>query len=355
MRQLRWGILSTAGIARKAMIPAIQAAPNARLLAIASESGKACDVSGQFAIPRAYHSFLALLEDPEIDAVYVPLPNSLHARWVIKAARHGKHVLCEKPAALTAREARSMQAACDQAGVCLMEGYMYRHHPQHTRVREILESGEIGEVRLVRGQFSFLLDTTATNIRLERDSAGGSLHDVGCYPLDVIRRLLGMPDQVSVLGRVPSELGVDVTASGILRYADGRQAEFSSSFEQAMVNRYEVVGTHGTLLVPMAFRPDKQGGVGELVITDEQRRRRSEFVYGDQYPAQVEAFSAWVLGDRPAPDPTAELTDQARLIEACRQSLEAHQPISSPTPVIVRTRPITTPDPTDHPFEEDTP
>lgn len=328
MRQLNWGILSTAGIARKAMMPAIQAAPNARLLAIASESGRAGDVASQFAIPRSHDSFQALLADPEVEAVYVPLPNSLHARWVIEAACHGKHVLCEKPAALTADDARRMQSACDEAGVCLMEGYMYRHHPQHARALEILDSGEIGELRQLRGQFSFPLDLASINIRLDADQGGGSLHDVGCYVLDVARRLLGMPQAVTAIGRVPETLGVDTTVAGILHYADGRLAEFSASFEQAMVNRYELIGSRGTLLLPAAFRPDQQGGVGELVVTDDQGREHREFVHGDQYPAQVEAFSAWALGAGPAPDAPGELLDQARLLEATRRALATAQSVS---------------------------
>jgi D-xylose 1-dehydrogenase (NADP+, D-xylono-1,5-lactone-forming) len=328
MRELRWGILSTAGIARKAMIPAIQVAPNARLLAIASESGKAAEVAGQFAIPRAHDSFAALLEDPEIEAVYVPLPNHLHARWVIEAARHGKHVLCEKPAALTLAEAEQMQAACDAAGVCLMEGYMYRHHPQHARARAVLDGGELGEIRQLRGLFSFPLDLTSANIRLSADQGGGCLHDVGCYGLDVARRLLGMPDEVTVMGHMGQALGVDTRVSGILRYADGRLAEFGASFEQAPINRYEVIGTRGSLLLLAAFRPDKQGGVGELVITDEQGRMRREFVHGDQYPAQVAAFSAWVLGEGPAPDARHDLVDQARLLEAARRALATARVVS---------------------------
>ncbi len=328
MRQLQWGILSTAGIARKAMIPAIQAAPNARLTAIASESGKAGDVAAEYGIPRAHDGFRHLLEDPDVEAVYVPLPNHLHARWVCEAARHGKHVLCEKPAALDAEEARAMQAACDRAGVALMEGYMYRHHPQHARSREIMESGEIGEVRQVRGLFSFPLDLNADNIRLSADMAGGSLHDVGCYPLDVIRRLLGMPETVTVVGRVPEALGVDTNVNGVLRYADGRLAEFGASFEQTLVNRYEVIGSHGRLLLPAAFRPDRQGGVGEILVTDERGRTRREPVFGDQYPAQIEAFSAWALGEGPAPDAPAELADQARLLAACRDSLNQERTVT---------------------------
>lgn len=322
MRQLKWGILSTAGIARKAMIPAIQAASSARLTAIASESGKAGDVAAEYGIPRAHDGFRHLLEDPDVEAVYVPLPNHLHARWACEAARHGKHVLCEKPAALDAEEALTMQAACDQAGVALMEGYMYRHHPQHARAREILDSGEIGEVRQVRGLFSFPLDLGADNIRLSAAAAGGSLHDVGCYPLDIIRRLLGMPEAVTVVGRVPEALGVDTSVNGMLRYADGRLAEFGASFEQTMLNRYEVIGSHGSLLLPAAFRPDKQGGVGEIVIRDERGRTRREPAFGDQYPAQVEAFSRWALGEGPAPDAPGELLDQATLLAACRRSLQ---------------------------------
>jgi len=209
-----------------------------------------------------------------------------------------------------------------------MEGYMYRHHPQHARSREIMESGEIGEVRQVRGLFSFPLDLNADNIRLSADMAGGSLHDVGCYPLDVIRRLLGMPETVTVVGRVPEALGVDTNVNGVLRYADGRLAEFGASFEQTLVNRYEVIGSHGRLLLPAAFRPDRQGGVGEILVTDERGRTRREPVFGDQYPAQIEAFSAWALGQGPAPDAPSELADQATLLAACRESLHRGRTIT---------------------------
>jgi xylose dehydrogenase (NAD/NADP) len=321
MRQLRWGILSTAGIARKTMISAIQAAANADLIAIASESGKAGEVAVEYGLPRAHDSFLHLLEDSDVEAVYIPLPNHLHAPWVIEAARYGKHVLCEKPAALGLKEAQRIQNACDEAGVCLMEAYMYRHHPQHERVRSILTSGEIGEVRQVRGLFSFPLDLASDNIRLSAEQAGGSLHDVGCYPLDVIRRLLGMPKAVTVVGQIPETLGVDTSVNGILHYPDGRLAEFGASFEQVMLNRYEVIGSRGSLLLPAAFRPDRQGDVGELVVTDASGRVRREYVHGAQYPAQIEAFSAWALGEGTSPDSVDELNDQARLLETCRESL----------------------------------
>ncbi|MCH4565319.1 Gfo/Idh/MocA family oxidoreductase [Halomonas sp. EGI 63088] len=323
MQTLKWGILSTAKIARTVMIPAMRTAAHAVPVAIASEHGKAVEVAREFGIPRAHDSFQALLEDPEVEAVYIPLPNSLHAEWTIAAARHGKHVLCEKPAALNLDEARRMQQECNAYGVCLMEGYMYRQHPQHQRIRALLEEGVIGELRHVRGHFSFPLDLSAPSIKLDRQLGGGSLNDVGCYPLDVIRRLLGMPEKVTVVGELDPYHDVDLTVSGILRFAEGRLAEFTSSFRQTLTHRYELIGTRGRITVVRAFRPDKHDGEGLIMIHDGQGKPRSERLSADQYPAQLDHFAAWVQGDNRHAADTGEVLAQASLIDACQRSMRS--------------------------------
>lgn len=323
IQTLKWGILGTAKIARTVMIPAMRTAANALPVAVASEHGKAAEVAREFGIPRAHDSFQALLEDPEVEAVYIPLPNSLHAEWTIAAARHGKHVLCEKPAALSLDEARRMQQVCDEQGVRLMEGYMYRQHPQHQRIRALLEEGMIGELRHVRGHFSFPLDLAAPSIKLDRRLGGGSLNDVGCYPLDVIRRLLGMPEAVSVMGEIDPHHDVDLTASGTLRFADGRLAEFTSSFRQAMTHRYELIGTLGRITASRAFRPDKHEGKGLIMIHGDQGKPRSERLTGDQYPAQLDHFAAWVHGDDRYAADADDVLEQASLIDACQRSIRS--------------------------------
>lgn len=158
MRTVKWGILGTARIAREQLIPALQREGHSEVVAIASKSGKARDVADRFGIPAAYDDYEALLGDPAVEAVYIPLPNGLHKEWAIKAARHGKHVLCEKPSALTSAETREILEACREHDVIFMEGFMYRHHPQHQRVKEIMQSGEIGEVVLFRASLHFLLE-----------------------------------------------------------------------------------------------------------------------------------------------------------------------------------------------------
>lgn len=323
MTSLKWGILGTAKIARTVMIPAMRDAPAANLLAIASESGKAREAADEFSIPRAHDSFTALLEDPEVEAVYIPLPNSLHAHWTIGAAQHGKHVLCEKPAALSLEDARRMQHACDEHGVYLVEGYMYRHHPQHRRVQELLQEGAIGQLRHVRGHFSFPLDLEAPSIKLDRGLGGGSLNDVGCYPLNVIRRLLGMPASVTVVGDLEPKCGVDLSASGILHFADGRLAEFTSSFCQTLHHRYELIGTHGSITVERAFRPDKYAGMGVIQVHDDRGTSRTERLDGDQYPAQLEHFAARVQGVPGQDTDHNGILEQASLIDACQRALRS--------------------------------
>ncbi|GAE27826.1 oxidoreductase [Halalkalibacter wakoensis JCM 9140] len=323
--KIKWGIVGTAGIAKNAIVPAILRANNAEVVAVASRGNKqkADEFADLFQIEKTYESYDDLLNDKEIQAVYIPLPNNLHAEWVKKAARKGKHVLCEKPAALTEEETKSMVDVCNQEKVVFMEAFMYQFHPQHDRVKEIIRSGEIGDVSLMRSSFSFFLDVESENIRLDAQLGGGSLYDIGCYCIHASRFILEKePNQVFAASnhRLPS--GVDLTTTGILTFNDGVTASFSCSFQQPFENGYEVVGTNGKIKVPFAFRPDVEGGKGEIVITNKDGESRTEVVNGDQYALQIEHFSHCILtNEKPSYDGTKSI-ENMKVLEGCLVSLQ---------------------------------
>ncbi|GAA0498485.1 Gfo/Idh/MocA family oxidoreductase [Salinibacillus aidingensis] len=299
MAIVRFGILSTAGIAQKQLIPAISRAENAEVRAIASgsDSGKAMDVASQLHIPKVHESYEALLDDPEIDAVYIPVPNHLHKEWVIKAAEKGKHVLSEKPAAINAVETKELVEACEKNGVKYMEGFMYQFHSQHDRVKEIIASGEIGEVQLMKASFSFLLDKPEGNIRMDPTKGGGSIYDIGCYCIHSIRHILeDEPESVHVEADVDPEFGVDTSAYGIFHMKSGIKAVFDCSFKMPFRSKYEVVGTEGIITVPRAYRPDNYNHKG-IVRVEKEGEVREETLIKDQYKAEVEHFSQAVLED----------------------------------------------------------
>ena len=224
MKKLRWGILSTARINRN-LIPALRASPRNELSAVASRDlARARDYAREWKIPGAYGSYEELLGDPNIDVIYNSLPNHLHAEWTIKAAQAGKHVLCEKPLALTLAEVDQVTQAARQAGVNVVEAFMYRHHPMNLKVRELIEKGVLGEIRYMRGTFSFVLNRPG-NIRWLPETGGGSLWDIGCYPVSYARMVMGKaPDQVFA-AQVIGESGVDLSLTGQMQYANGAFAQ----------------------------------------------------------------------------------------------------------------------------------
>ncbi|MBB5325431.1 putative dehydrogenase [Anoxybacillus tepidamans] len=321
--KVRWGILSTAAIARKTLIPAIQRAENAEVVAIASGSGKAHEAAQQLGIPTAYNNYEDLLADPNIDAVYIPLPNHMHMEWTMKAAEHKKHVLCEKPAALCEDDVRNMVEACRENGVVWMEAFMYQFHPQHQRVKEILASGEIGAVKSMRASFSFYLAERENNIRMDAKLGGGSLFDVGCYCVHSIRYLLETnPVVLSAHSTYDEQYGVDMTTSGWMRMENGVHALFDCSFDMFARNEYEIIGTNGKIIVPRAYRPDVQQGNGLIIIQTDDGKTREEVVNGDQYRLQVEHFSQCILaGTKPSYSDDA-IIQQAKVLDACRVSAE---------------------------------
>ncbi|WP_078551244.1 Gfo/Idh/MocA family protein [Bacillus alkalicellulosilyticus] len=320
-KTIKWGILGNAGIARSVMIPTIKETENNEVWAIASSSGSAQKTADEFGIPTVYNSYVELLEDTEIDAVYIPLPNSLHKEWVIKAANYKKHVLCEKPAAITSAEVEEMGQACRDNGVIFMEAFMYQFHPQHHRVKEIIQSGEIGELKAIDSVFSFVLDIEQENIRLKKETGGGSLFDVGCYCLHVSRLLTeSEPESVYVSAELNEE-GVDISAFGTLHFPGNVTATFRSSFQHFFQEQYTVIGKKGVIHVPVAFRPDNQGGVAKIIIKSDDGERE-ELVTGHQYIEQIEHFSNSILsGTEPAYSSDKTVLNM-KTVEACLKSIE---------------------------------
>jgi len=318
-RKLRWGVISTANIGRAAVNPAIQASDNGELVAVASRTASGARAFAQASgVPRSYGSYEALLAQEDIDAVYIPLPNSMHRKWTVRAAEHGKHVLCEKPLALTVEECAEMQAAADASSVKLMEAFMYRFHPRTDKVIELVRAGAVGEPHMLRSAFSFRL-TKPDNIRLQPELGGGALMDVGCYCVNVSRTVAGSePLEVQALAEWgPS--GVDTQMAGTMRFADGLLAQFDCALTLERREDYEIAGTDGQLRVPAAFLP----GTGDAMIHQHRGRddRETHTVEGvDQYRLMVEHFAYCVLDDLPLRYDAAEAARNIRVIEALYRS-----------------------------------
>lgn len=318
-RRLRWGVLSTANIGRVAVNPAIQASGNGALVAVASrDEGRALGFATAHGIPRHYGSYDALLADPDVDAVYVPLPNSLHAPWTIRAAERGKHVLCEKPLALTAAECREMQRAADANGVILMEAFMYRFHPRTALAVSLARSGTLGAVRAIRSAFTFRL-TKPDNIRLDAALGGGALMDVGCYCVNVSRTVAGAePVEVQAWATWHAS-GVDTELSGALRFASGLVAHFDCALTLERREVYEVAGTDASLTVDSGFLP----GLGDVAIVE--RRGRAEPIEHmsagvDQYRLMIEHFADCALHGAALRYTTTDAAQNMAVIEALYRS-----------------------------------
>jgi predicted dehydrogenase len=320
MRRLRFGVLSTANIGLTKAIPGIAAAANCEVVAIASRNATAARAAAErLGIPTAHGSYEALLADPDVEAVYIPLPNHLHAEWTIAAARAGKHVLCEKPLALSAADAERMVEACEREGVRLMEAFMYRQHPSWVAVRDLVASGRIGRLVAVQSWFSYFNDDPA-NIRNLVEAGGGALFDIGCYCVNLSRMLFdGEPSRVvgSIL-RDPVG-GTDVVASGILEFGDG-VATFTASTRAEDDQRVDIYGRTGRISVEIPFNipphlPTRihvaAGGDPPVAPTVETLT----FDAADPYTAEAERFADAVLDDREVPVPPADAVANLRVIE----------------------------------------
>lgn len=327
MERLRWGILSTAAIGRNKVIPAIQRGRRSEVVAIASRDRGAADgVATALGIPSAYGSYEDLLADPDVDAVYIPLPNHLHKPWAIAAARAGKHVMCEKPMALTAHDAEEMIEACDRQGVRLMEAFMYRVHPSWVAVRELVGGGRIGRLQAVQSWFSFYNDDP-TNIRNIREAGGGALYDIGCYNVSLSRLLFGgEPTRVEAsIVRDPAS-GVDVVTTAILEFAGG-VSSFGCSIRAESDQRVEIYGTEGRISVGIPFNipPDRETVVhvvagGNPPVAPEVETLT--FAPADPYTIEADAFAASVLDGAPLPFPSDDAVANLRVIETIVRAAE---------------------------------
>jgi D-xylose 1-dehydrogenase (NADP+, D-xylono-1,5-lactone-forming) len=326
-QQLRWGVMSTADIGRLQVIPAIQQSTWGSVEVLASRDlEKARNVARELGIGRVAGSYEALLEDPEVDAVYIPLPNTLHAEWTIRAAAAGKAVLCEKPLATSASDAARQIEACAKHGVSLMEAFMYRFHPQTRRVQELIASGVIGQVREVRAHLSVnimrALDTA--NIRYDSRLGGGALLDMGCYSVSIARMAFGSEPQ-RVLGRMQIEprMGVDVSTAGILEFPQG-VALISCSFATDGGDTYTVVGTDGYIELPRGIIPGygTRAAEGLVIVVDPDGNRREERIApANQYRLMADAFAESVLNRRPVPLPPEDGLNNMKVLDALARSL----------------------------------
>jgi predicted dehydrogenase len=322
---MNFGVISTAGIARVAVLPAIESSDH-RVLAVASrDEDRARSVAEEFDVPRSYGSYEALLADDDLDAVYNPLPNSLHAEWTKRAADAGLDVLCEKPLGVDANEAREMGTYCEDRGVTLMEAFMYRYHPRTERVVEIVES-ELEGIRGMQATFQFPLRGRPDDIRLNPDLAGGSLMDVGCYAVDATRLLLGEPDRVYARTADTRDAGVDTHVTGLLEYDDGPTGGVSASFDTTDTQRYRVEATNGWLEVDPAFVPRGDDGVG-IEYEIDGRHVTERFDPVDQYRLEVEHFADAVeSGRRPRTD-ADEAARTMAVIDALYESARTGTPV----------------------------
>ena len=299
MRQVNWGVLGTAGIARSATIPAMLEADNCRLYAIAGRSvDKARRFQADFGFEKAYGSFEELLADPEVEAVYIPLPNDLHREWTVRALNAKKHVLCEKPLALNETEARGMFDAAAANGVCLMEAYAYLHTPFIAQVKEALDSGVIGEVRYLESAFLGGLPK-AGDYRWRKEAGGGAIYDLGCYASTMALWMLGRePAQVQATAQF-NEQGIDLFSSALFRYENGAVANLDCGMlaNTNRLDRFHILGTRGEICSPIQF--NQAGDIPLTIIHDGRTETRTIRVLNN-YRLEVEQLGRCVLeGETP--------------------------------------------------------
>jgi predicted dehydrogenase len=323
---VRWGLLSTAHINRR-LIPAIRASERGELVAVASRRRPTAeDYAAEWGIPQAYGNYEALLASGQIDALYISLPNHLHAEWTVRALEHGIHVLCEKPFALSLGQVDQMIDAARDNGCVLAEAFMYRHHPQTKTVGEWVRGGRLGEVSTLRGVFTFAMDNPA-NIRLIPEWGGGSLWDVGVYPVSYAQYLMGGPP-VWVFGdQWLGPGGVDESFNGQLHYANGTVAQISSAFRVPWYAHFDVMGTRGRLVMTRPFT-GLDDDTRQLTYVDEHNETH-EIPIADQelYAGEVEDIHDAILDGRPPYIGLNETRDHVRTVLALYESARRGEPV----------------------------
>ncbi|GAB1471073.1 Gfo/Idh/MocA family oxidoreductase [Chloroflexota bacterium] len=315
-KALNWGLLSTAKI-NQALIKPLRASKRTRLLGAASRSQSNAETYARaWDIPRAYGSYEALLADPDIDVVYNSLPNHLHAEWTIKALQAGKHVLCEKPLALTLNEVDAIITTAKATGKVAAEAFMYRHHAQTLKVKELVDGGAIGQLQLIKGAFSFTLNREG-NYRFVKEYGGGSLWDVGCYPISFARMIVG-EEPLEVFGSQVTGPGEsDESFYGQMRFSNGVHAQFDCGFKSQFRTFIELVGTNGAIQIPMPFKP---GLKNEIYITRADKRETLRITGRELYLGEVEDLCDAALNVKP---PRVTLADSRGNIAAILGLLDA--------------------------------
>ena len=323
MQPVRWGILSTAKIGRTKVVPGMMKSPLCDVVAVASrDEASARGMAEELGIAKAYGSYEALLADPEIEAIYNPLPNHLHVPMTLAAVAAGKHVLCEKPIAITADEAEQLKDAASR--VLIAEGFMVRHHPQWHRARDVIRSGEIGEVRAIQIAFSYF-NVDPANIRNKADIGGGGLLDIGCYAVVAGRYFFEAEPLrvVALMDRDPA-FGVDRTASALMDFGAGRQLAFTVSTQSVPYQRVQILGTKGRVEIEIPFNAPPDVPTRIFVDDGSQHGNRSARAIGfpvvDQYRLQGEAFSRAIRGEAPLGYGLEDALLNMRILDALRRS-----------------------------------
>ncbi|WP_338044386.1 Gfo/Idh/MocA family oxidoreductase [Paenibacillus pinistramenti] len=326
--KLKWGIMGTASVARDSVIPAVRESETGIVAAVASRNlDKSRRLAEQSGAEKAYGSYNELLQDPEVDAVYIPLPNHLHAEWSIAAMQAGKHVLCEKPAALNAGQARRILETARSTGMHFSEGLMYRYHPQLKEVRNRIRGGEIGELRLIRACFTCCSSHTSSNIRFQREFGGGALYDLAEYPLSAARWMTGLEPEAVTVHAVHSEgYGeVDMAASGLVEFPGGVSLLFDCGLWSEERRCLEIVGSRGRIEVPHAFSGKEQSGYS-LYREGEQTESREEPL--NAYVLEIDHFGRCVLEGAEPDFAASDALANLLLLDACRLSADERRRVT---------------------------
>lgn len=326
-RSLRWGLLSTARINRR-LIPAIRAARRGTLRAVASrDRTRAMEFAARWDIPRAYGRYQELLADPDIDVVYISLPNHLHEEWAIRAAEAGKHVLCEKPLALTATGVDAMTAAAWQNRVVLQEAFAYQFHPQTRKVRELVRDGALGQIRAMRAGFSFPLNHPG-DYRLDPARGGGSMWDMGCYAVSFFHFVLDARPTEAMAWQQLGATGVDLSFAGQLRFLPDVVTQFFCSIETAAHREFSILGTEGFLRLDQPWLHDVGKSASIFLERHDAERRAIVFEAVEPYRCQVEGMAAAVLDDARPTVSLASSRANVTTIETLFESARSGRPVA---------------------------
>lgn len=324
-KKVRWGIMSTASIGKRSVIPGIQESKRNVVKAVASRSlENAQAFADELNIPQAYGSYEELLKDPTIDAVYIPLPNHLHKEWTVKAAEAGKHILCEKPIALDEKEALEMIEACNKADVLLAEAYMYRHQPRYEDIKKLMRNGEIGEIRGIHGVFTFNGAQNSENIRFTKEWGGGSIYDVGCYPISAARFLLDEePTAVTAHALFSPEHGnVDMMAAGLMEFSKGVSLTFDCGMWADFRNTLEILGAKGRIVMNAAFLGDQSY---QIIKNGQIRQVNDENI--NPYALQADNFAESILDGKPLKFPNEDIIHNIKAVKSVLTSAERQERI----------------------------